>query len=173
MLTSRGTSLKALRLNKSVLFTVFTFLLASGVVGTAGFGVLSAQEQEQELGVLLKGPLIRKGIPFLYPNAIPVFYGEYEYQNKKIIIYFTEEEIVRSDSWAPFECPERILYRIKREERLVLYFRDENEWSVFFSMHSELETPCRFIDKFLERFLYFRTIARGESIATFPAVLEF
>ena len=164
-------------MNKSFLFTVCTLLLASGIAGTAGLGSLFAQEQEQEqeqeLGVLLKGPLIRKGIPFLYPNAIPVFYGEYEYRNKKIIIYFSEEEIVRSDSWLPFECPERTLYRIKREERVVLYFRDENKWSVFFSLPVELETPCRFIDKFLERFLYFRSIARGESIATFPAVLEF
>ena len=179
-MTSRGTSRRALRLNKSILFVFLAVSLAGTSAGTAppyaqeGDAADSENgETERELGVLLRGPLIKKGIPFLYPNALPVFYGEYTYRKVKILVYFTEEEIVRSDSWQPFECPKRTLYRLEREEKLLLYFRNENGWSVFFSMPEKIETPCRFIDKFLDRFLYFRSISRDRNIATFPAVLEF
>lgn len=139
----------------------------------AAAGDAETGETERELGVLLRGPLVKKGIPFLYPNALPVFYGEYTYRKEKILVYFTEKEIVRSDSWQPFECPERTLYRLEREEKLLLYFRNENGWSVFFSLPEKIKTPCRFINTFLDRFLYFRSISRDRNIATFPAVLEF
>jgi len=131
---------------------------------------------ENEVAVLRRGPIYRKGLPFFLPNAIPCFYGVYRFRGTEITVYYTETAIFRRRQWETFTCPASAGYILpdeNAEERVLFIFPAEDQgWTVFFLIREVRDDICLFIDTFFSRFQYFRGITRDRTIPPFPAVLE-
>ncbi len=174
MWTSRATWQKALLLSRKPKYV--PVLLA---VLFLGVPVSPAAQQsggpENEVSILQRGPIYRKGLPFFLPNAIPGFYGVYRFRGTEITVYYTETAISRRQQWEAFNCPASagfILPEEDAEERVLFIFpAEEQGWTVFFLFREVRDDTCLFIDTFFSRFQYFRGITRDRSIPPFPAVL--
>jgi hypothetical protein len=134
---------------------------------------LSIYAGEEKVAVLLRGPLPKEGIEFLPVNALPVMYGEYEYDNMLTAVYYLEEEVFVSDSWEKSSCRDYEVFVLPAAARSVFYYLDTQGWSVFLSLDKEIEEPCLFITEFIRRFRYFQGIAKDPRNISFPAVLQF
>jgi len=155
---------------------------SSRLIGPTGLQVLQAQEigegnlQAQDVALLLRGPEEGKGLPFLRTNVIDHFRGVYSYLEKDILVYYTEHRIVRFETWTPVSCGNFRLYRLDRGQieasapGAVFFFRDE-DFSLFFAFEAELD--CTFVQRFLVRFNYFRSVRDLPSRRPpFPAVVD-
>ena len=173
MLISRVIWQKALRLNKNRIFLLFLFILLQ-YAAMQGLGAQQEAEARERVSILQRGPIFRKGLPFFLPNAIPGFSGVYRFRETEITVYYTETKILRRQEWLPFDCPGSTgLLVPEQEEGVLLVFPAvEDGWTIFFSYQEQRDDICRFIDTFLEQFLYFRGITRDREIPPFPAVLQ-
>lgn len=160
-----------------LIILVLSVVLSSAVPSSAG-----AQEtgedgagEEPAVGILTKGPEFRRGIPVLYPNAIPCFYGEYAYGDLTVRVFYTEEPIAVRESWESYPCPGVPLSRLPGRSDLVLYYEDARDWKVFFLFPPSVDegAPCRFIGVFLARLTYFLGITGDERVVPLPAILRF
>jgi len=133
-----------------------------------------AQEQSEEIAVLKRGPLSRRGIPVLQANIIPHFYGEYEYRGFTLYVYYTTEKIVPLSEWEKSECNSYELwgyYFSHIEEREVFFYTSDRGWNVFLSFPPDFKDYCVFTQKFLDRLRYFISITRDQSQPPFPDIL--
>jgi hypothetical protein len=60
--------------------------------------------QVQDIALLVRGPVEDRGLPFLRSNVIDHYFGSYSYLGKSILVYYTEREIVRYETWQPVDC---------------------------------------------------------------------
>lgn len=124
------------------------------------------------LAVLERGPLLKKVIPFIGPNTLSYYYGEYRLeQEKKAEIYYITEMVPLS-SWTPYSCGGLAFLEVPYPGARVLYYSREEGEGIFFLFPGGMDNPCRFINPFLERYTYFRSLARLGGQVTFPAVFE-
>ena len=147
------------RISVTIILTVLLLL--------PGFSSSAAQE----VSVLQKGPIFRKGIPFLPPNALPVFYGVYSFRDSEIIVYFSESLIPRAEDWEEIPCQGGTLLQLPGREIFIFPDTIETEWSIFIVFKESISDICPFVNTFLRRFQYFLGITRDRSIPPFPAVL--
>jgi hypothetical protein len=147
-----------------------TYTQDTGAESDSGGG-----EEEPSVGLLTKGPEFRRGISVLYPNAIPCFYGEYDYEDVTVRVFYTEEPIAVRDSWGSYPCAGPSLLRLPGRRDVVLYYEDDQGWKVFLVFPAEIseDSPCRFLGVFLARLTYFLGITGEEQIVPLPAVLRF
>ena len=100
---------------------VLTLLCSMG----PGAARLAAQQDEdpasQDVALLVNGPALARGMPFLPANVIPHYRGRYEYKNSIIDVFYTENEIVRFSGWQALDCGDYRLYQLRRPRP------DENE----------------------------------------------
>jgi len=146
------------------LFLVFTLLTP--------FSAESQQGTEDNLAILHKGPIPGRGIPNLYPNAIPYFYGAYRFGSLLLDVYYSAEKIAPSESWAGLTCGKIRLFEVPAEEGRFFYYGSEAGWTIFLKIPPELENLCPFIEVFIRRLTYFIGINRDRGIVPFPAVLQ-
>ena len=66
--------------------------------------------EEEEAAILLRGPLVKRGIETLPPNVIPYFFGEYSFKNTTVKVNFVQHRIV-------FKLQETVLDILLTEER--------------------------------------------------------
>lgn len=160
------------------------------------------EAEDQPLAILLKGPERIKGLPFLLPNVLDAYSGLYRWfltgEGESAIrsaaaVYYTEEEIVPSDSWNSFSCGDYNLLLLgpNNVERLnalrrndvpevseIIYYSGGGDWSLFFAVmplngvEGEESVSCGFIVPFLRGFVRFLTITGDSGPPPFPAVLE-
>jgi hypothetical protein len=60
--------------------------------------------QVQDIALLVRGPVEDRGLPFLRSNVIDHYFGSYSYLGKSILVYYTEREIVRYETWQLVDC---------------------------------------------------------------------
>jgi hypothetical protein len=138
---------------------------------------LDAQTDGGEpLGVLVSGPAESRGIPFLPTNTIEHYLGRYETAEGEVLVYYTEKEIVPLGSWETGSCGALSLRRFLVDEsgtvEPVAFFGAE-EYRLFFRFGSGA-VDCGFIETFLNRFRYFRSLPEdggGTETPPFPAVV--
>mgnify|MGYP000867928791 CR=1 FL=1 len=137
--------------------------------------VLSAQSAgtATAIAVLQRGPLPRKSIPWIGPNALSCYFGEYRVGDEMISLYAVRE-FVPSSSWAAYSCGRRLsLLRIESGEGLLLFCQISGGFSFFFLFPSGFADPCAFIEPFLSRFTYFAGASRSDfDQVSFPAIFE-
>jgi len=130
--------------------------------------------EEAEPAILLRGPVPHLGIEFLDTNAIPSYYGEYQYDGGRVRIYFTSENIVLSEEWVVLDCSlSGVFEHSKDDGRIDLVYMDRRDWTAFFSFEAGTDDVCGFIESYRKRQNYFLNIARDKSGFSFPAILEF
>jgi len=166
-----------IRLRPVLCTAAFLLLFFSMGAGTAAQAQSSADDQiPQDIAVLVRGPVRNDRLPFFQPNAIENYAGYYTFREQDITVYYTDREIVRFEQWEPVSCGPLQLYRLEYtdpEEAAppAVYFYQTDTYSLFFSFPGELN--CDFIERFLLRFDYFRTVRElPAKRPPFPAVVE-
>ena len=163
MLTSQEILLKVLRLNKGLIF----FL---GIVILTGTAVYA--ETAETLAVLERGPLLKTGVPFIGPNSLPYYYGEYRLGESKKVEVFSASDLVPLTGWKSFSCGQTALLEVPSVSGRVFFFQAEENLFVFFRFPISEESPCVFISRFIIKYRYFLGLSRMGGYTTFPAVLE-
>lgn len=162
------------RLRFSLLFAAAGALLLMFLVPTG----TSAQDSAGEpLGVLVRGPVSSRGIPFLPTNTIAHFRGLYETPEGEVLVYYTEEEIVPLSGWERDSCGDQPLYRFdftaeSGRSPVIAYFSGEG-YHLFFRFRSGL-LACDFVQTFLSRLRYFRSLPESRvasGMPPFPAII--
>jgi len=142
----------------------------------AAAALFAQQEEAEPLGILIRGPVSSRGLPFLPANSIRHYRGRYETSGGEILVRYTEEEIVPRESWERSRCGSRELrvFRVASEtERAVPVAYIPGEGYHLFFRFTGGALDCSFIDVFIQRFRYFRSVPGGDSEAPpFPAIVR-
>jgi hypothetical protein len=125
--------------------------------------------------ILQRGPLAARGIPFLPPNVLRAYRGEYLAAETRIVVYFTRESLVLPAGWRPASCGQDTLLRVPDEEFPTFCYADPGEagYSLFLSFESFEAEPfpwCAWTEAFLQRLRYLLAFS---SEVPFPAVIEY
>jgi hypothetical protein len=159
-------------LKKKSIFVVLFFLILS---------LLQLSGEENEVAILVRGPVAARGFPEIYPNAIKTWEGYYRYLDSELVVFFTREDVLLPSGWVYYACGNLDGFLSNHK---VLYYKN-SEWSVLFSYladnsnsgESSGNTPdkelCNFADKFIIRLKYFLRDADPLAAPLLPAVLEF
>lgn len=132
--------------------------------------------------ILLQGPKSGNGLLFLPANAIPYYYGEYQYGDETVWVYYTTTQIVPGASWKRDPCRELPMLVVPGVEdvhgdgmgvnRVIRYYDSGEGWYLFLSFPRSFADPCGFAARFVTRFRYFKQAADRATPAPFPAVLD-
>jgi hypothetical protein len=146
-------------------------LLIPVLLTAAAFPLAAQQGEEREpLGVLVEGPGRSRGLPFLPTNAIAHYRGLYELPEGEATVYYTEQEIVPLAAWERQSCgPHRLrVFRIAEEGRSypVAYLVLDGA-HLFFRFHTTA-VECAFLELFISRFRYFRSLPEEEAAGGAP-----
>jgi hypothetical protein len=137
--------------------------------------LLSAQEEDAGLAILISGPSPTRGIRLLPPNALSAFNAEYRLEEESIRVIFTRERILPPSGSKPFpDCREEGLHRLADEESLSFLFLEPQAgaYALFFSFPPEAKYACLFIQAFMERFRFLLNFTQMATDVPFPAVLN-
>ncbi|MFP4492019.1 MAG: hypothetical protein ACLFNZ_11130 [Spirochaetaceae bacterium] len=145
----------------------------------------SSSREESTVSVLVSGPTSGRGIPFLPPNAIEYHRGVYELPEQNLLLHHTRREIVPPSSWEEKACggtplltfytkwkdlPETVteIWPVSDKNTLqasplqpVTAFYSGEDYYLFFTFLGGT-VSCDFVESFIEKFLYFRSVSRGE-----------
>jgi len=141
----------------------------------------SVDAASQKRCVLKRGPFRSRGIPFLAPNLIVYWSGEYTLNSESIRAYFTVDSVQVQPSWLPHRCGPYQLEEVsngRADGKVIYYYRSTSNWSLFFELPATISDACPFVQTFIERFVYFRSsLSQDGSYASpdavpFPAILN-
>lgn len=148
-------------------------LLASSLLLAALAAATPAGAQAQKGSALLvKGPYLVRGIPFLDPNSLPAYRGEYQTQEGRLEVLFTRQPLVLPQEWKSQRCGKLRLVQVPWENGYTVCYQDEKGFFLFFSFSFAGPGRCAFIESFLQRFLYLLSFVQNEVDVPLPAVLE-
>ena len=150
------------RLSKGPLILLFFLLLP----------IALAQESDNPAppGLLIRGPLERRGIPLGSPNAVPCRHALYHWGEESYEVSLVDLLLEMGEAWEPLRRGQLRLLKRKTADGMVFYYLDPKGWAVFITSPGASEERLGlFTEKFVERFSYFQAISGGFS---FPAVLE-
>ncbi len=130
---------------------------------------------------LEEGPVLSKGIPYIYPNVLPVYTGYYRCCGGKISVMFTEELFAVPESWKPGRCGEYkgLFFKTGPEDpdgsADIFYYSAGSpdgrySWSLFFRFPEDPD--CGFVRRFLKRFTYLQKDWKSGLPPIMPAVIE-
>lgn len=172
-----------IRMRPVLCTAAFLLIFFSIGAGSAVQAQSGADDQiPQDIAILVRGPVRNDRLPFFQPNAIENYAGYYTFRGEDIIVYHTDREIVRFEEWEPVSCGGVQLYRVGAAgvpgttaaadgDSPAVYFYQNGTYALFFSFTGELN--CDFVERFLLRFDYFRTVRELPSKRPpFPAVVE-
>ena len=146
------------------------------VLFTAGARLPAQQEETEPLGILVRGPVLGRGLPFLSANSIRHYQGRYETSGGDILVRYTEEEIVPLESWESVRCGSRelrVLRASSEAETTVPVAYVEGEGYHLFVRFTGGALDCSFLDVFMQRFRYFRSLpGQGSKTPPFPAIVR-
>lgn len=124
-----------------------------------------------ENAVLHSGPDPQRGILVLQANAIRHYQGVYVHDGVKLTVRYSEEHIVIPSGWVTRRCGTLPVSFTVENGTLHYVYQAEEQWYVFFEIPESYGRDCAFIERFLQRFRYFRSVT-GSGNVPFPAVLE-
>jgi hypothetical protein len=131
--------------------------------------VLPVSGAEQDIAVLIRGPVKIRSFPLIYPNALDVWSGYYRYLEIEIEISFTSNNILIPSEWDSIRCADINGLTPDNES----FFYTEDDWSVLIQFPHGESPDCIFINKFITRLRYFLRDYSYEGPPLFPAILEF
>jgi hypothetical protein len=120
-----------------------------------------------EAGILLSGPVAGEGLSFLPPNIVSFSYALYEFDEGRLEVYYTPDEVFGVDGWEAVDCGSFALRRNVEEE--VFLYESPDGWSLFVASERFLDDPCGVLGGLTERVAFFsRSLGPGQS--PLPAV---
>jgi hypothetical protein len=131
-------------------------------------------EQKPVRAVLLRGPHAVKGIPFLPPNLLPAFQGDYAFGEQEASVLLSTQALVLPREWRSLRCGALRVAEVPVDigRTVCLAEAGEEPLFVFFSFQDPGVEWCGFVRAFRERFQYLRSFVRSDVEVPFPAFLE-
>ncbi len=120
-----------------------------------------------EAGILLSGPVDGEGLSFLPPNVVSFSYALYEFDENRLEVYYTRDEVFGVDGWGTVDCGSFVLRR-NVEEELFLY-ESPDGWSLFVGSSVFLDDPCGVFGGLTDRVAFFSR-SLGPRQSPLPAV---
>ena len=131
---------------------------------------VQAEETSSPPGLLIRGPLERRGIPLESTNVVPCRYGLYHWRGGDYEVSFVDIFLEMGEDWKTLECGRLRLLQRQTPGSRVFYYPSLRDGAVFITAPGVSEEElCLFTEVFVERFSYFQAISSSFS---FPAVLE-
>ena len=165
---------------------LFVFLLSSALIFGGGGKELPRTSAEtspeqatagpSDTALLESGPVTRYGILVLPANAIRHEEGIYTDGPATLTVRYTEDEILIPEDWVTSVCGSsqssiRLRFTLEDSWLHFVYTGPEN-WVVFFEIPDDYEKTCAFIERFLQRLRYFKSVSDGSGSVSFPAIVE-
>lgn len=174
-------------MSKKERLSIFSVILLSSVALFGGGGK-ELPRQSPELAseppnapssgtaLLESGPVTRYGILVLPANAISHEEGVYTDGPATITVRYTEDEILIPADWVTSVCGSaqgstRLRFTLE-ESRLHFVYPSPEEWAVLFDFPDGYEKTCEFIERFLQRLRYFKSVSKDAESVPFPAIVE-
>jgi hypothetical protein len=135
---------------------------------------VAGAEQGPLRAVLLRGPYPVKGIPFLPPNLLPAFQGDYALGEQQVSVLFSPEALVLPGEWKSLRCGPLKLAEVPVDtgRTVCLAEAGQEPLFLFFSFAGQDADWCGFVTAFRERFLYLRSFLRSGDEVPFPAFVQ-
>ena len=137
------------------------------------FTVISTLIAQDDIALLLKGPDKDSGLEFLGPNTIIYYKAIYEYKEKLIDIYYTNEEIVPYKIWQNEKCKSYRLKSFLYQDKKINYYGINSKYHFFIVNPEGFTDKCKFLNKFINRLEYFYRVSLKTNEIPLPAVLNF
>ncbi len=157
---------------------MFTLVSASGFARGEQEPEIEAEPMQALPGtgpVLLdSGPHEKIGLLALPPNALSYYQGDYIDGTVLLRVRYTDKTVAIPEDWITIRCAAEPLRLVADGDALVYAYQSNSEgWTVFFEIPADYERGCLFMEKFLQRFRFFRS-AKGPDASgvPFPAVVE-
>jgi hypothetical protein len=132
---------------------------------------------QKNLGILIEGPKEIWGIDIMGPNAVHAYKAEYEVNGVIITVVFTRHELILNPELIlPSECNllKTFNYAVEVEQGTqLLIYNEPAKYSFLFYFPQNMGEFCNFLQKFIDRFIYFLVINTDESDAPFPAIVDY
>jgi hypothetical protein len=163
MWTSQEILLKVLRLsNKNIIISIFFLLL---------FGPLFSEE-EKNYGILIRGPYLQKGLPFLEPNILDYTYGEYLYNNEIVKIYISSNDIVLGSEWGNMKCMNLNLKKSEDFKNFIIVYKEKKNWTLFITFEKKKSLSCIFINSLINRIIEINLQLKHNDIIKLPGAFK-
>jgi len=163
----------------SILFVFFltgTLLFGGGGREIPQREPVTALEPEvtvsSDTALLETGPVTRYGILVLPANAIIHKEGVYTDGTEELFVRYTEEEIIIPGNWVTSVCGSTPVRFTLDNSRLHYAYSSEEGWFVLFDVPEDYKKTCDFIERFLQRLRYFKSVAKESESVPFPAIVE-
>ncbi len=162
---------RVLPLNK-ILFAAVVLFSVTAVQMVSG---------SEDVLFLEEGPVMSKGLPYIYPNALTVYTGYYRCCGGKVSVMFTDEVFAVPGTWKPGKCGEfrGLFFKTGPEDPEgsadIFFYSAEDpggrySWSLFFRFPGNPD--CGFAGRFLKRFTYLQKDWKSGLPPLMPAVIE-
>ena len=162
-----------LRWNRNALFLAVLILLGGAIERPES--VLAQTAAGAERGrLLVDGPTEDRGLDFLGPNIVPYLAADYydHEQERNVEVFFVDRDIAIPAAAEAAACGsyEVRVFEDNNPPLEIRAFESIEGWLVFFLFPVPYTDPCRFVEDFLELFIFFRRALDDET--PFPAALE-
>lgn len=126
--------------------------------------------------LLDSGPRTRYGIIVLPANAISYEEGVYIDGPSTLVVRYIEDEVLIPADWVTSVCgagqgstPLRFTLE---DSRLHYGYESPEGWVVLFDVPEDYGKSCAFIERFLQRLRYFKSVTQSSESVPFPAIVE-
>lgn len=137
------------------------------------FLITTAIFSQEDIAVLIEGPKKNNGLEFLGPNALEYYSGIYTYNENRIEVFYTQEEIVPYRVWINKKCGSYKIKEFMFNDTKIYYYGRVTRYNLFIRISDELLDDCKFISKFISRLNYFYKVSLKTNEIPLPAVLNF
>jgi hypothetical protein len=145
-----------------------------------------------DTAILREGPVSVRGIPYLPPNVLSAFRGDYVIdpgdggkgaplvrafdtpEPPAAVVVYTRRPLVLPEDWPAVRCRSLMLLQVRGEESYTLCYRDGNGYTLFFAFPETGQPPdaCRFVESFVRRFQLLVGFLGEKREPPFPAILR-
>ncbi len=178
---NRETSRKASPLSNRIQLSIsFVFLIsATALFGRGGEEVPQPSREAAPAitrisgtALLESGPVTRYGILVLPANAIGHSEGVYTDGTVALTVRYTEEDIIIPADWVTGLCGSAPVRFTLDSARLHYVYSSEEGWFALFDVPEDYGKTCAFIERFLQRLRYFKSVSKSGESVPFPAIVE-
>lgn len=133
-----------------------------------------AQAPGSAVTLLVEGPRERRGLDFLGPNIIPYAYGRYrdQAQERDVEVYFVDRDLAPFANSQSDDCAGYALELPAVAGEDLRLYRSIEGWNLLFRFPVPYAEPCRFVEDFLDLFIFFLDALGDSEEVPFPAALE-
>lgn len=163
-----------------VLISLFIFLNSAPLSGGGGKEIPQQTRPEAApaitrssgIALLESGPVRRYGIIVLPANAISHYEGVYTDGAATLTVRYAEENIIIPADWVTGLCGSAAVRFTLENGRLHYVYSSQEGWFILFDIPEDYGKTCAFIERFLQRLRYFKSVSKGGETVPFPAIVE-